>query len=193
MLTFIFILIAYLIGSLSSAILVCKLSGYPDPRQSGSQNPGATNVLRIANKKIAALVLFGDAFKGFLAVMISKFLISSELVLGIVGLAAILGHIFPVFFQFKGGKGVATTIGVLFALSWPLALIAIAIWAIVFAISRISSLSALIAAACIPFATWWLHQELLLPNSIISAFVLIMHHENIKRLLKGEESSFKKK
>lgn len=121
-----FIILAYLLGSISSAIIICKVMGYPDPRTEGSKNPGATNVLRVANKTAAIMTLLGDALKGFIPVFIAKLMGLEGISLGFIALAAFIGHLFPIFFGFKGGKGVATYLGCLLGLSWLLGLLAIA-------------------------------------------------------------------
>ena len=140
------IALAYLLGSVSTAIIVCKLMGLPDPRTEGSGNPGATNVLRVGGKKAAAITLFGDTLKGLLPVLIARAFTSDPLILGLVGLAAFLGHLYPVFFGFKGGKGVATMLGVLFGYSWWVGLATAATWLIVAKVFKVSSLSAQLVA-----------------------------------------------
>ena len=180
---------AYLIGSLSSAIILCKLAGLPDPRDEGSGNPGATNVLRIGGKKLAATVLFFDILKGIIPVLIAKALGLPMFWVAVTALCAFLGHLYPVFFQFKGGKGVATAIGAFLALSPLLAGMAVATWAVVFAISRISSLSALTAAVATPIYSLWVIEQPLVRGIILvmAALLLMRHAGNIKRLLSGEE------
>ncbi|HHA18828.1 MAG TPA: glycerol-3-phosphate 1-O-acyltransferase [Methylophaga sp.] len=181
---------AYLIGSLSSAIILCKLAGLPDPRSQGSGNPGATNVLRIGGKKLAATVLIIDVVKGILPVVIARLLDLDTTWLAATAFAAFLGHLYPVFFDFKGGKGVATALGGFLALSPPLAGSILLTWLVVFVISRISSLSAIIAAALAPFYSLWLINSI---NArwiilVMAAMLLFRHRSNIQRLLSGEES-----
>ena len=147
---------AYLIGSLSSAVMLCKVSGLPDPRTQGSGNPGATNVLRMGSKKLAAMVLLIDVLKGVVPVLIGRMLDFDINILALIAFFAFLGHLYPVFFQFKGGKGVATALGAFLALSPALAGAALLTWIVVFAISRISSLSAIAAAAMTPVYSLWL-------------------------------------
>ena len=147
---------AYLLGSFSAAILVCKILGLSDPRAGGSGNPGTTNVMRLHGKKAALLTLTGDIIKGIIPVLIAKVIVSSEFIIALSGLAAFLGHIFPIYFKFKGGKGVATLIGVLFATHWLLGTIYVAIWLLTAAIFRYSSLAALIATFSIPVYTYFL-------------------------------------
>lgn len=183
-----FLIFSYLCGSLSSAVIVCRLLGLPDPRQAGSHNPGATNVLRIGGKKAAAAVLFLDAFKGFLTVVLAKILISHPLGLGFIALAAILGHMYPVFFKFQGGKGVATLIGVLFGISWLAGAVFVGIWLVVAALFRYSSLAALVASVCSPFFTAWIAGSgYFLPILLGISLLVYRHRGNIQRLLKGTE------
>ena len=184
---------AYLIGSLSSAIILCKLAGLPDPRSEGSGNPGATNVLRIGGKKLAATVLFIDVVKGVLPVTIVS-LAGFDLVwVTATAFAVFLGHLYPVFFQFKGGKGVATALGGFLALSPLLGGAIMLSWLLVFIISRISSLSAIIAASLAPLYSMWLINSLEARWIIfvMTTMLLIRHKSNIKRLLSGEESNLK--
>jgi glycerol-3-phosphate acyltransferase PlsY len=180
---------AYLIGSLSSAIILCKLAGLPDPRSEGSGNPGATNVLRIAGKKLAATVLILDVVKGIIPVAIATLLGFSTTWIAATAFAAFLGHLYPVFFQFKGGKGVATALGGFLALSLPLAGAILLSWLVVFVISRVSSLSAIIAAALGPVYSLWLIDSV---NArwiilVMAMMLLYRHRSNIQRLLSGEE------
>lgn len=185
----------YLWGSLSSAIIVCKVMGLPDPRTQGSGNPGATNVMRLGGKKAAAITLIGDLLKGLLPVLIIRLIWPDAQIEWLVaGLAAFIGHMFPLFFGFKGGKGVATALGVLLAWSWPLALIVLALWVVVFVITKVSSLSALIAAFCAPWIGFIILQNKTMPIMVLAMVALLIyrHKENIKRLKNGEEKSFKK-
>lgn len=185
-----FILFAYLLGSLSAAIIVCKLMGLPDPRSQGSRNPGTTNVLRIGGKKAAALTLLGDLIKGLIPVALAKVFITEPWVLAAVAFAAILGHLFPVFFKFQGGKGVATSFGVLLGLAWPAALAVLGVWLAVTAVFRISSLSALVAALTAPFAMLWFspHIEFFWLGVLTSLVLLWTHRNNLQNLLAGKES-----
>ena len=187
------IVAAYLIGSLSSAIILCKLAGLPDPRSKGSGNPGATNVLRIGGKKLAATVLFIDVVKGLLPVAMVS-LAGLDLVwVTATAFAVFLGHLYPVFFQFNGGKGVATALGGFLALSPPLGGAILLSWLFVFIISRISSLSAIIAASLAPLYSMWLINSLEARWIIfvMTTMLLIRHKSNIKRLLSGGESNLK--
>lgn len=191
-------LAAYLIGSLSFAVIVAKLMGLPDPRSFGSGNPGATNMLRTGKKTAALLTLLGDLAKGWLAVWLAaKF--GAEfgvqiLAMHAAALAVFLGHLYPVFFGFKGGKGVATALGVLLALNVWVGLSALAIWLAVFAITRLSSLSALIASSSAPLLGAYFTGDRLttLVLFIITALLLWRHRGNIQRLISGEEGRFAK-
>ena len=191
------IIAAYLTGSIASAVLVCKMLGKADPRSEGSQNPGATNVLRLHGKKAAALTLLGDALKGFLPVLLIRFWGAPDLVLGLAALAAFLGHLYPVFFQFKGGKGVATFVGVLFGMHLGLGACFALVWLSLALAFRYSSLAALGAAALAPVYTFWLAPALTLVgcNTVMAALLLWRHRPNIKKLLAGEEDkiTFRKK
>lgn len=191
----IFIVVAYLLGSVSFGIITSKAFGLPDPRTVGSGNPGATNVARSGNKKAAILTLLGDALKGWLPVWLALQLNMLMWVVAGVGLAVFFGHLYPVYYKFKGGKGVATALGVMMAVSPWLGLACILAWGIMFAISRISSLAALMAAALSPVFAY-----LLLPYKDYVWMVLVMavmlfwrHRTNIQKLIAGTESSFKKK
>ena len=181
---------AYLIGSLSSAIVLCKLAGLPDPRDEGSGNPGATNVLRIGGKKLAATVLIIDVLKGVIPVLIAKTLGLSAVWVAATAFFAFIGHLYPLFFQFKGGKGVATALGAFLALSPLLALAAITSWGVIFLVTRISSLSALVAAAMTPvYSLWFVENHAVRWIILVMALLLIArHHSNIKRLISGEET-----
>lgn len=192
-----FPLFAYLLGSISSAILICRLYRLPDPRSSGSQNPGATNVMRLGGKKPAAMTLVGDLLKGLIPVLIARLLKMDDLTIALTALAAFLGHLFPLYFQFKGGKGVATAFGVIIALSPLLAVAVFATWIGVFLLTRVSSLSALTATILAPL--YLLIPPLSLPKySAIALLIMIglllyRHRSNIQRLIRGEESAFKAK
>lgn len=180
---------AYLLGSISTAIVTCHLMGLPDPRMSGSGNPGATNVLRVGGKRAAGITLFGDMLKGLIPVAIAHLLGASLPAVAATGLAAFLGHLYPVYFGFQGGKGVATLLGVLLGLNWLAGLATIVTWLAMAAIWRISSLSALVAAALSPVYVWRTTG-----SSFAAAVVLLMaallywrHRENIRRIAAGTE------
>jgi len=189
------VVIAYLLGSIASAILICRLFGLSDPRVGGSGNPGATNVMRLHGKKAAILTLTGDVLKGVIPVLLAKMAGSCELVIALCGLAAFLGHLFPIFFNFKGGKGVATLIGVLFATHWILGLAYIATWSISAILFRYSSLSALIAATLTPVYSWLVLQNTsFLVCHIVMVILLIWKHQpNIRKLIAGAEDKMGKK
>ncbi len=181
---------AYLLGSISSAIIVCKVMGLEDPRKVGSKNPGATNLKRLYGSKLAGITLVGDMLKGFFPVLIAHQLGCSDLVVVLVGFVAFIGHLFPVFFKFKGGKGVATMLGVMFGLSLPIGLTVAITWLLVAKVLKISSVSALIATALAPLyvyllsgITSWMFLTLLM-----TAILFWRHKSNIKLLLRGEES-----
>jgi acyl phosphate:glycerol-3-phosphate acyltransferase len=193
------VLAAYLLGSLSFAVIVSRAMGLSDPRSYGSKNPGATNVLRSGSKVAAVVTLLLDAFKGWLPVALVSWFGSGyglgDGAIAAVGLAAFLGHLYPVFFQFKGGKGVATAAGVVLAISWILGLATLATWLIVAFFSRYSSLASLAAAVFAPLyylfgdrTAWYADSRILLALVVIGALLIYRHRENIARLLKGTES-----
>lgn len=182
------IILGYLSGSIPFGLLLTRWAGLGDVRSIGSGNIGATNVLRTGNKKIAALTLIADAVKGTIPILIMK-AAGGETAGLIAGLAAFGGHLFPVWLGFKGGKGVATNIGILFGLYWPLGLIFLAIWLAMAFLFRFSSLSALTASALSPLWAWLLGRtNLILPILLLALLIWFMHRANIARLLKGEEA-----
>lgn len=184
------ILMGYLLGSLSSAIIVSRLMGLPDPRTQGSGNPGATNVYRTGGKKAAALTLLGDLLKGVIPVLIAKALGATLEIQLLVALAAFLGHLYPVFFGFAGGKGVATAAGVLLALDWRVGIAALGTWFLVFHLKRISSLSALTATLLTPLYIWLITGERSFVMFGITLAVLVFwrHRSNIRKLIEGTET-----
>ena len=189
--------LCYLIGSLSFAVMISRAYGLPDPRSYGSGNPGATNVMRSGQKTAAILTLLGDGVKGWAAVFLAQALAPywgvSESGIAWAALAAFLGHLYPLFFGFKGGKGVATTAGILLALNLWLGLAVLATWGAVFILSRISSLSALAAAASAPvYALFFLHQPTVAMVFVLALLLIWRHRSNIRNLLQGKESGFKK-
>jgi glycerol-3-phosphate acyltransferase PlsY len=192
----VWIVAAYLIGSISFGIIFSKLFGLPDPRTVGSGNIGATNIARSGKKLPAILTLLGDAFKGWLPVWLA---LQSDMLMWVVawvGLAVFLGHLYPIYHKFKGGKGVATALGVLLAISPMLALAAVVTWIIVFAASRYSSLASIFTALFIPlYAYYYLrpYKDYFLMLLVMSAFLIWRHRSNIKKLLNGTESGFGKK
>ena len=183
--TVICVLAAYCIGSISFAVVVSRLMRLPDPRSYGSKNPGATNVLRTGSKLAAVITLIGDAAKGGVAVWLASYFTDE---LAAVGLAAFLGHLYPVFHRFQGGKGVATAAGVLLALDWRIGLGTIITWLVIAFALRYSSLAALIAAIFAPLATaFLLDMKSALLVAVMSAFLIWRHRGNISRLLSGTE------
>ncbi len=194
MLTIVFVIAAYLLGSVSFAVLMSKAFGLADPRTYGSGNPGATNVLRTGKKAAAALTLLGDAAKGWLAVVLAMSFAPHDaqgvLMIALVALAVFLGHLFPVFLRFKGGKGVATALGVLLALSGWLGLAALVTWLLVALVFRLSSLAALVAATGAPVYAMvlGLPREWVLASGIMSLLLIWRHKSNIQNLLAGKES-----
>jgi glycerol-3-phosphate acyltransferase PlsY len=180
---------AYLLGSISSAIIVCRLMRLPDPRTEGSNNPGATNVLRIGGKKAAAITLLGDSLKGFAPVVVCHLLDRTELVFALVGGAAFLGHLYPVFFGFKGGKGVATAMGVQFGLSWMIGGAVAATWLFMAKVAKVSSLAALISMSLAPLYVWifWPAPALITMQVLVTVLLIWRHRSNIRKLLDGRE------
>ena len=179
----------YLLGSISTAIIVCKLMGLPDPRTEGSRNPGATNVARLGGKKAAALTLIGDMLKGLIPVLIAHALHASPTVLAATALAAFLGHLYPVFFGFQGGKGVATALGVIYGLYWPVGLFTTGIWMAMAIMFRYSSLAALTAILLTPLGFLWLKPDMpiIIAMLIITVILYWRHRSNIANLLNGKE------
>ncbi|PKY11004.1 acyl-phosphate glycerol 3-phosphate acyltransferase [Acidithiobacillus marinus] len=188
------ILGAYLIGSIATAILVGRAMGLGDPRQSGSGNPGATNILRMGGKKAAALTLFGDLIKGVIPIVITRSLGVDDWILAAVALATFLGHLYPVYFGFRGGKGVATALGILLALLPFMGLAVLGVWILIFAITRVSSLAALLAASSAVPIAFALSDQSSLRALVVLLVLLILwrHRSNIQRLLDGRETPFKK-
>jgi acyl phosphate:glycerol-3-phosphate acyltransferase len=180
--------LGYLLGSIPFGLVLTRLAGLGDIRSIGSGNIGATNVLRTGNKGLALATLLLDAGKGALAVFVARWLGLDETVAMIAGVAAFLGHVFPVWLKFKGGKGVATFIGTVAALCWPVALAVVGTWLLVAALFRISSLSALVAAALAPLYGWivigW---DLAIACALMSLLIFFRHHENIRRIFTGTE------
>lgn len=193
----VWIVAAYLLGSIAFGILVSKAFGLPDPRTVGSGNIGATNVARSGKKWPAILTLLGDVLKGWLPVYLALRYDMLMWVVAYVGLAVFFGHLYPIYYKFKGGKGVATALGVMLALSPLLALAAIATWLVVFAISRYSSLAAISAAALAPVYAWFLlsaaYKDYLITVVVMAVFLIWRHRSNIQKLLNGTEAGFGKK
>ena len=198
-----FIVAAYLIGSISTAIVVCNLMGLPDPRSEGSGNPGATNVLRVGGKKAAAITLFGDMLKGFIPVFAASFFDLTAIGFALIGLAAFIGHLYPLFFGFKGGKGVATMLGVLFGMNWMVGTATALTWLVMAKGFRISSLSALVATLLAPLYVYLIMLlylklsmdrvlPLLISTAVMTAILFWRHRSNIQNLLSGKEGKIGK-
>ena len=193
------VVLAYLLGSLSFAVIVSRCMGLKDPRSYGSNNPGATNVLRSGNKLAAVATLLLDSLKGWLPVVLVKWFGRDygldDATVAAAGLAAFLGHLFPVFFKFKGGKGVATAAGVLLGFDWLLGLATLASWVIVAYFSRYSSLASLVSAVFAPFfyllgdrATWYVERSIFLAIFLMGLLLVARHRDNIRKLVLGKES-----
>ena len=185
---------AYLLGSINSAIIVSKAFSLPDPRKLGSGNPGATNVLRTGNKIAAVITLAGDLLKGLLPVLAVDLFTANNPLIAATGIAALLGHMYPLYYGFKGGKGVATTLGVLLGFYWLLGVVWIAVWLFTALLFRYSSLSALVATILILVTSWFWSENiwLFIAMTIITVFVFWRHRSNIKNLLAGDESKLGK-
>lgn len=195
MLTLIFVVAAYLLGSISFAVVTSRAFGIADPRTYGSGNPGATNVLRSGKKAAAALTLLGDAAKGWVAVFVAIRVALPDQQIALIALAVFLGHVFPVFLKFKGGKGVATALGVLLALNGWLGLAALLTWLLIAVVFRLSSLAALMAATAAPIYAFALDlpQQYVFASAVMSALLIWRHKSNIQNLLSGKESRIGKK
>lgn len=188
-LNLLFIVAAYLLGSFSSAITLSKIMRFPDPRSEGSNNPGATNVLRIAGKKAAALTLFGDLLKGLVPVLVAGLVLPNPLYTALTGFSAFVGHCYPLYYRFEGGKGVATAFGFLLAFDWQVGLALVAIWFIVARVSKVSALAALTAFSCLPFI-YYLWRDSAGVSAVLALMSIILiyrHRSNIQRLLAGTE------
>lgn len=181
---------AYLLGSINSAIIVSKAFSLPDPRSLGSGNPGATNVLRTGNKFAAAITLIGDLLKGLLPVLAVDLFTANAPLVAATGVAALLGHMYPIYYGFKGGKGVATTLGVLLGFDWLLGVIWIVFWLVTALLFRYSSLAALIATLLVLMISWFWTENvyLFISLAMISVFVFWRHQSNIKKLFAGDEA-----
>ena len=189
------LILGYLLGSIPFGIILTRLSGGPDLRSIGSGNIGATNVLRTGNKKLAALTLVGDMLKGTVAVVLAGYLLGGRNAALVAALGAFVGHLFPVWLNFKGGKGVATYLGILIGLKWPIALTFAAIWLSIAYLSRYSSLSALVATLLAPLLFWyWVRDpQAAAMMAVLTALLWFMHRENIARLLAGSEGKIGQK
>ena len=184
-----FALFAYLLGSISTAIITCKLMGLPDPRTVGSNNPGATNVLRAGGKKAAAITLIGDMLKGLIPALLAVLMSAPNEAIAAAGLAAFLGHLYPVYYAFNGGKGVATMLGVLLGTQWLVGLGTIGVWLLMAFTFRFSSLSALTAALCAPAFIWYItgSEIITITSALMTILLYWRHRSNIKNLLAGKE------
>lgn len=176
---------AYLLGSISSAVLICRLLRLPDPRKVGSNNPGATNVLRIGGKGAAAAVLLFDMLKGTIPVWSGYFLGIDPIILGVIAIAACLGHMYPIFFHFKG-KGVATALGAIAPIGLDLTGLVMLTWLSVALLFRYSSLAALVTVLVTPFYAWMFKPQYTLPVAMLCCLIVFKHHQNIRRLLSGK-------
>ena len=182
-------LAGYLIGSISTAIITCKLMGLEDPRSVGSNNPGATNVLRHGGKKAAIITLIGDMLKGLVPVILVTIIEPAATAIALTGLGAFLGHVYPVYYGFKGGKGVATYYGVLLGFSWITGIAALLVWLLTALISKISSLSALMSALCAPFILWRVSgsAELTATVGLMTLLLYWRHRSNVRNIIAGRE------
>jgi len=186
---FIYALAGYLFGSVSTAIITCKLMGLEDPRSVGSNNPGATNVLRHGGKKAAIITLIGDMLKGLVPVIAVTMIEPAAGAIALTGLGAFLGHVFPVYYGFKGGKGVATFYGVLLGFSWMAGIAALLVWLLTAFVSKISSLSALVSALSAPFILWYSSHspELTVILGLMTALLFWRHRSNVRNIIDGKE------
>ncbi len=192
-LTLLIVVASYFIGSISSAILICKLLNLPDPRTQGSKNPGATNVLRLSNKPTAAAVLIFDVLKGAVPVYGAYLLGVEPLHIGFVGIAACLGHMYPYFFGFQGGKAVATALGALATISWGFGFLLIVTWVIVAKTTKYSSLAAIVTVSLAPLYCWLIKPMYTQSVTMLAIIIIFRHRDNISRLLSGQEDSLSKK
>jgi glycerol-3-phosphate acyltransferase PlsY len=187
LMTLLFIVFSFLFGALNGAILLCRLKKWPDPRSHGSKNPGATNILRLHNAQAASSVLLFDVLKGTIPVYLAYFLGYSPIIIGLIGIAVCLGHIFPPFFQFKGGKAVATGLGTLLPLGMDMTGLLIVTWLVTVALSGYASLAAIITAIAAPFFVASIKPEYTIPVIMLSLLIILRHSSNIGRLLTGKE------
>ncbi|WP_028863148.1 glycerol-3-phosphate 1-O-acyltransferase PlsY [Psychromonas aquimarina] len=185
--TLLFISAAYLIGGLNGAILLCRLKGWPDPRAHGSKNPGATNILRLHHAQAASAVLIFDLLKGTIPVYLAYFIGYSPFAIGLVGIATCLGHIFPPYFQFKGGKAVATGLGTLLPLGMDMTGLLLLTWLFTIAVSGYASLAAIVTAILAPVFVEFIKPEFTTPVIMLSVLIILRHISNIRRLLTGKE------
>jgi len=184
---FLFMMFAYLLGGLNGAILLCKIKGWDDPREHGSKNPGTTNILRLHHAQAASTVLIFDLVKGTLPVYLAYFMGCSPVTIGLIGMAACLGHIYPVYFQFKGGKAVATGLGTLLPLGMDMTGLLVVTWLFTVAVSGYASLAAIVTAIGAPFYVAQIKPEYTTPVIMLSILIILRHMSNIRRLLTGKE------
>ncbi len=180
---------AYLLGSISCAILLCRHYGFADPREQGSGNPGATNVLRTTTKQLAIFTVIGDTLKGLIAVLIATHFTDSAFVISLTAFAAVLGHLYPVFFQFRGGKGVATTFGVCLGLNPLLGLGQMLCWLVVAVPFRISAVAALVTAMVTPAMCFWLSPEYVVVSIVMAILIIYRHRKNLSHLFTGKKTN----
>ncbi|GLX85737.1 glycerol-3-phosphate acyltransferase [Thalassotalea loyana] len=192
LITIIMSILAYLFASISSAILLCQMLNLPDPRTAGSENPGATNVLRLSNKPTAAMVLIFDVLKGTIPVWSGYFLGLEPVYLGVIAVAACLGHMYPIFFDFKGGKAVATAFGVMLPIGYDLSGLLILTWILVLKKTKYSSLAAIVTVSLAPIYTYLLKPIYVYPVLMISILIVFRHKHNIMRLIRGAEPKVSK-
>jgi glycerol-3-phosphate acyltransferase PlsY len=185
--TLLFMFFAYLLGALNGAILLCRLKGWPDPRLGGSKNPGATNILRLHHAQAASGVLIFDLIKGTLPVYLAYYAGYSPFMIGLIGISACLGHIFPPYFQFKGGKAVATGLGTLLPLGMDMTGLLIVTWLCTVALSGYASLAAIVTAIAAPFYVLQIKPEYCTPVIMLSILIVLRHASNIRRLFAGKE------
>jgi glycerol-3-phosphate acyltransferase PlsY len=194
MIATLFIILAYLFGSVNFAIILCKLAKVGDPRTEGSNNPGATNVLRLGGKKLALFVIIGDALKGVVPVILARLCNVDGIALSVVALAAVLGHMFPLFFRFQGGKGIATTLGAILALSWVAGIAVLVSWGVIALLFRFSSLASLVSIILLPVYIYLFSSLYYFwPMLVLAIIVIYRHRANIKRLCTGKEPKIGKK
>ncbi len=183
------VVFAYLLGSIATAVIACNLMGLPDPRTQGSQNPGATNVMKIGGRKAAVITLIGDLLKGLIPVLLGVALNADELTLSLIALAAFLGHLYPIFHGFKGGKGVATAFGVILGLSWPVGIAVLMSWLVVYYLFKLSSLAALVTAMLTPLYFYFIDGSVTFTvlAGLLSAMLILRHRSNIEKIIDGTE------
>jgi len=187
LLTSLYVFLSYLLGSLSAAVITCKLMHLPDPRSEGSNNPGVTNVYQLYGKKPAVFTLVGDVLKGLLPVALARYYDLDVLTVSLVAMAAFLGHLYPLFFSFEGGKGVATAFGLMLALNFYVALLVLVTWLLVLKTFKLSSLSALISSVLVPVYFYFLDERFTVMSVVMSVFLIWRHRSNIKKIIDGTE------